>query len=193
MHVRVGGESGACETFTLHLPGVLHPCADGAGGFSQAVVAQFFVIHARHFHVNVNAVHERAGDAALVLGDDARRAGAGTRGVAVITARAGVHRCHQLKVGGKGERALRAADGNDLILQRLAQHFERAAAELGEFVEEQHTAVRQRDLTRVRPVAASHQAGVADGVVRGAEWAAADQRYTGGQRVCHGVDAGYIK
>ncbi len=143
--------------------------------------------------MNVDAVHERAGDAALVLGDDARRAGAGAGGVAVIAARAGVHGGHQLEVGGEGERSLGAADGDDLVFKRLAQHLESAAAELGELVEEENAAVRQGDLAGMRPVATAHQAGVADGVVRGAEGAALEQRNAVRQRVSDGVDAGDVQ
>ena len=51
-------------------------------------------------------------------------------------------------------------------LQRLAQHFQAAAMELGQLVEEQHAVVGQADLARGRRAAAADHAGVADGVVR---------------------------
>ncbi len=97
------------------------------------------------------------------------------------------------KLAGKGQRALGAADGDDLVFDGLAQHFQDARAELGQLIQEEHAAVRQRDLAGVRPVAAAHQPGVADGVVRGAEGAVADQRHIRRELVGHGVDARHIQ
>ena len=81
-----------------------------------------------------------------------------------------------MKLAGKVSAALRAADGDDLVLQRLAQHLQHVLAELGQLVQEEHAAVRQADLARPRPVPAAHQPGVGDGVVRRAEGPLADQR-----------------
>ena len=39
-------------------------------------------------------------------------------------------------------------------------------AELGQLVQEEHTAMRQADLARSRPMSAAHQPGIGDGVVR---------------------------
>ena len=85
-----------------------------------------------------------------------------------------------MKLAGKVSEPGGAADGDDLVLQRLAQHLQHARAELGQLVQEEHAAVRQADLARARPVPAADQAGVADGVVRRAEGAVADQRVVGG-------------
>ena len=41
-------------------------------------------------------------------------------------------------------------DRHRAVFQRLAQHFQRAAVELGQFVEEQHAVVGQADLARAR-------------------------------------------
>jgi hypothetical protein len=38
-----------------------------------------------------------------------------------------------------------------------ARHFEHPLRELGQFVEEEHAAMGERDLARPRPVAAAHQ------------------------------------
>ena len=82
---------------------------------------------------------------------------------------------HQHEVGGESQRTLGTTDSNDLILDGLAHHFHDARSELGQLIQEEHAAVRHGDLTRVMKVAAAHQAGMADGVVRGAERAAAHQ------------------
>ena len=57
-------------------------------------------------------------------------------------------------------------DRHRAVFQRLAEHFQRAAVELGQLVEKQHAVVRQADLARRGRRAAADQAGVADRVVR---------------------------
>ncbi len=116
--------------------------------------------------MNVNAVQQWTGDALLILGDHAHGTGAGFLVVAVIPARAGVHGTHQLEIGRKGEGAMRPADGDDLVLQRLAHDLQHPRAELGQFIQEQDPAVCQGDLTRSWPIAPTHQPGMTGGVMR---------------------------
>jgi len=59
----------------------------------------------------------------------------------------GVHGGDLLEVGGQGERSLRPADGDNLVFDRLAHHFQNARAELGQLVEKKHVAVSEGDLT----------------------------------------------
>ena len=99
----------------------------------------------------------------------------------------------QLEIGGEGQRALRPADRDDLIFDRLAHHLQHARAEFGQLVQEQHAAVRQGDLARVGLVAAPHQPGMADGVVRRAERPVADQGHFRRQLVGDGVNAGHVQ
>ena len=61
--------------------------------------------------------------------------------VALEHRQAGVHRGHELEAGREGQRAVRAGDGDDFVLQRLAHHFERLGGELGQLVQEQTTEV----------------------------------------------------
>ena len=53
--------------------------------------------------------------------------------------------------------------------------------------------MRQGDLARVGPVAPSHQPGMADGVMRGAERAVPDQRRIRWKLVGHRVNAGDVQ
>ncbi len=122
--------------------------------------------------MDVDTVQQRTGDAFLILGHCGIGAGAGFDRVIIISARAGVHGSHELVVGRDGERALRAADGDHLILQRLPQDFENPLTELRELIQKEHPAVSQGDLAGMRPVAAAHQPGVAYGVMGRTEWAA---------------------
>ncbi len=75
-------------------------------------------------------------------------------------ARAGVHGGDQLKIGGEGERAAGARDGDDVVFERLAHDFQGSLGELGEFIEKQHAAVGQADFARARHVAAADEARV---------------------------------
>ena len=60
-------------------------------------------------------------------------------------------------------------------------------------VEEQDAAVGQRYFAGTGQIAAAYQSGMRDGVVRGAEWACADQGYIRRKRVGDRVDAGDIE
>ena len=52
----------------------------------------------------------------------------------------------------------------ETLLERLPQDLQDMAAELGQFIQEEHAVVRQRDLARHRHVAATDQPHIRDGV-----------------------------
>jgi len=54
----------------------------------------------------------------------------------------------------------------DFVVERLSHHFERARIKLRQFVEEQHAAKRERDLTGAAPASAADQARMRNRVVR---------------------------
>jgi len=54
----------------------------------------------------------------------------------LLSAQAGVHRRHQLKISREGQRSLGAADGHNLVFDWLAQHFQHAHPEFGELIQE---------------------------------------------------------
>ena len=105
-----------------------------------------------------------------------RRARAARAVVAQPSARTGVHGGDKLYVGGKHGRAAAARDGQASLLERLAQRLERVAPELGQLVEEEHAAVRERKLAGADGMATAEERGVGDGGVRGAERARGDER-----------------
>jgi len=53
----------------------------------------------------------------------------------LLSARAWIHRTDQLKIGWEGQRALRPADGHNLVFDWLAQHFQHAHPEFGELIQ----------------------------------------------------------
>ena len=166
-----------------------------ADGSPRVFERQLLVFHARNIHMQVDAVHQRAGDAFLVPGDHGVAAGTGLRGVAVVAAGAGVLGPDQHEVGRKGNRARGARDGHLARepFQRLAQDFQQTLAKFRQFVEEEHAAMGQGNFTRPRPGPAADQAGVADRMVRRAKRPCADERRVRGQQTGHGIDLGHLQ
>ena len=137
-HAGVGGGVTA-EAFALNLARAGDSGLNCLGTFTQSCISQLHMIHTRDFDVDVDAVEQGAADPFLVTGDRARRTGALFNRIPVPAAGAGVHCRDEHEVRREGERALRARDGDDLIFERLAQGFEGALAELGQFVGRQQT------------------------------------------------------
>jgi hypothetical protein len=86
--VRVADNTRPLETCLLPFSRRLYPLPDQRRTLAQPVAAQFFVVHARDFDVDVDAVKHRTGDTFLVFGHRSRRAGTGLLRVAVIATRA---------------------------------------------------------------------------------------------------------
>ena len=86
-------------------------------------------------------------DAARVARHLVRRAGAGRTG-ARASRRARVHGRDQLEAGRKARRAHGPRDQHPAGFQRLAQRFQRAPVEFGQFIQKQHAVMRQADLSR---------------------------------------------
>ena len=116
----------------------------------------------------IDAVEQRSAEAALIAPLLQRGARAVVRRAGARAAVAG--REHD-RIRRKLERALAAHDLHPALLERLAQSVHRAAGELGQLVEEQDPAMRERDLARPRPAASADEALSRDGVVRRSEGA----------------------
>ena len=187
--VRRPGHPSRRQTGLTAAPVCLDARPDGRRWFPAAFVAELLERDAGHFDVDVNTIQQRAGQALLVAADHHRAARAGVFGVAPVTARTRILRADQHEIRREGQAALRAADGDDPVLQRLAQHLQAMLPELRHLVQEEHAAVRQADLAGPRPLPAADQPGVRDGVVRRAEGPVADQRDVAGQHAGDGVDA----
>ena len=166
--------------------GVGHAGGDGGCGLAQRGAQQFGRRGGQHFHLQVDAVQQRAGQPPLVarhgLGRAAAGAPAGQRRTQP-TAGARVHGGHQLKAGRKSGLARRARDGDAAGFHRLTQGFECRARELGHLVEEQHAAVGQRDFTRPGRRPAARQRHRAGRVVRRAHRPLAERQRVAGMRL----------
>src|SRR5690606_26214419 len=150
----------------LALPRLHDSVTHHLGAFAGDVPGELAKGDAWHVSEQVDTVEQRPGDAALVARHGCLRARAGPRGVAVVTARARVHRRDQEEARGERYRAAGARDRERTGLQRLTHRLECVRGELRELVQEQHAAVRERDLTGTDLRAATDEAGVRDGVVR---------------------------
>ena len=93
-----------------------------------------------------------------------------------MAATTGVHRRDQHESGGVGDPVVGAGDRHLAVLKRLPQRVQHARVELGQFVEEQHALVRQRNLAGLGANAAAGQRRHAGGMMRAAE------RPLGGER-----------
>ena len=77
------------------------------------------------------------------------------------------------------ERRPGTADGDDAILQRLAQHLQHIPRELRQFVKEQYAVVGKADFPRLRDSAPSNQTAGGYRMVRRTKRAALDQTLSG--------------
>ena len=76
------------------------------------------------------------------------------------------------------------------VFKWLPHDLQNVALELGQLVKEKEAIVRQTDFSRSRYGAATDQAGVGDGVVRGAEGSRAQQAQSWLEHTSHTVDLG---
>ncbi len=146
--------------------------------------------------MDVDAVQQRAGDSAAVALDGAVFAGARVIGDAgaEIAAGTGVHGGDEHEFRGKSEALGGAGDGDDAILQGLAQHFQHAALELRQLIQKQHAAMRQGYLAGTGEGSTPNQGDIADGVMRAAIGAGGEDavvKIFGVSR--HGVDLGGLQ
>ena len=139
--IRVGFERLAGQGLVggaLAHPGTLargvHAFAHGGAALARGAMQQVLRRQGGHFHMQVDAVEQRAAELALVARDLVRRVAAGAGGVAQKTAGAGVHRAHELEAGREFALHGRARDADVAALQGLAQRLQCRARELGQLV-----------------------------------------------------------
>src|SRR5712691_6505779 len=123
--------------------------------------------YAAHADLDVDAVEQRAGEAALIAFDDGLRAAACAHRGAKPSAWARIRGRHQGEARGVGDRAARPRDRYAPRLERLPQRLQNWGLELGELIEEQDAMVGSADLSRHRePRATADEPGHRDAVVR---------------------------
>ncbi len=125
--------------------------------------------------MHVDAVEERAGDLRLIFLGTFRCPAAAERGIIQMPAAAGIHGGHQLESRGICHMGVDPGDHGPAAFHRLAQRLQRGAGEFRKFVEEQHPAMGERDLARLRAQAAADERGQRGRLMGIAERAVAHQ------------------
>lgn len=110
----------------------------------------------RHLNLHVDPIQQRAGNLVLIAQDTVRRAAALLDRMPEIAARAGIHGGDQLKLRGEVGLAGGPRNRDAAALQRFPQYFQHAAVELRQFVEEQDTAMGQRNFSGTGRAAAAN-------------------------------------
>ncbi len=130
---------------------------------------QHVAVDIRDHHAQVDSVEQRTRNAAAIAALLIDRADAIRRG-AVASRGTRIHRRDQLEARRITDSPGGARQFDHAAFERLPQRLEHASIELGQFVEEQHAAMRERNLARPRrPPAAADQCGRRRGVVRRAQ------------------------
>ena len=113
------------------------PGSDDGTGFRRTRRDELVVGQRLHVHMQVDSVEQRAGNLRAVLLDLERPAGTAVAAVAEVAAGTWVHGGDEEEPAWEDEASGGAADGDFAVFERLAQDFQRAAFELGKFVEEE--------------------------------------------------------
>jgi len=90
-HVGVGQQPRALEALGLAHARRGDALAHRAGWFALPFSGQLIVIHARHIHMDVDSIDQRAGESLLVARDDGCRTGTLPLGIAGVAAWAGMN------------------------------------------------------------------------------------------------------
>ena len=112
--------------------------------------------------------------------------------VSGVAAWARVHCGHHQRTCRKRGARSRSDDADTAVFERLPQGFQRAASELGKFVEEQDTVVSQADLAWPRYLTTAHQPRFADRMVRRSERPPIDHPPVRTDQSCDAMDLGCL-
>jgi len=134
LEVGVQPDAGVLVPLGLDGPDLDDACAHGGRVAAAARGLQVLVGHGGHLHLQVDAVHERAGDARAVAVDGKGLAGADVAVVGQVAAGAGVHGRHEHEVRRIGQGLGRAGDRHPAVFQGLAQHLQHVLLELRQLV-----------------------------------------------------------
>ena len=103
-HVRIGQDLASAKATFLHLPGRRDGRPQRLGVDLSRFGPQLTEGHGGNVDVNVDPVHERPGDLGQIAGDLSRRALAGPKIAAEVSAWTGIHGRHEHELGGEVDR-----------------------------------------------------------------------------------------
>ena len=126
------------------------PPSDHLGFLPPRIRREVFELDRGYGDMDIDAVHERPGNARHVTLDFRRSAVAFMGRVAVITARAGIHSRDEHEPGRISDSGRSAGYRNLVVLHGLPQHFEDILFEFGQFIQEEDAVMRERNLAGFR-------------------------------------------
>ena len=110
--------------------------SDGGGGLTCGGFTGYFIVGYRgELYLYVYSVEERSADSFQIFRSGLRCAGAGTGGIAVVSALAWIHGAYQHKGCRVGDLCRRPRHGDASVLQRLTERLGDLLREFGELVQ----------------------------------------------------------
>ena len=151
MELRVAENVQAVIALLLELTRFQHSCPNGGAVLLLPGIFDFFHGNGIHFDLHVDAVQQRPADLAQIALDLRRRAGTGLLFAAVKPAGAGIHARHQHTAAQVSALPADPGNGDEAILQRLAQCFQRRPLKLRKLIQKKNPVMGQGNLSRLYP------------------------------------------
>ena len=130
---------GTTETLLLQLMHLYDPIPNLPGRLIfHAGVGQIIIPHCRHFYAQINAIQQRLTQLVHMTLNGGLTASTLAH-VGIISTIAGIHGCHQHKIGGKTIGAVHSGNGHLLVLHGLTQHLQCALSKFRQFIQKKDT------------------------------------------------------
>ena len=156
----IGGNTrGACRGITLALgvTGAGNAPGDIGTRFGDRRPDKVGGGNGRHVDADIDAVHQRAGNAGLIIRHAARSSGASVTWLTRHTATARIHGRNELDPRRIGDPVIGACDDAFAAFQRLTQGIERLGRKFRKLIEEKHAVMGKRSLARPGAQAAADE------------------------------------
>src|SRR5260221_13344075 len=173
----------------LHLARSRDPAGDVGRAFPGGRRNQFGFARRRDLELDVDAIGQRARNAPAIARYALGRAAAASAAVAAMSTGAGIHGRQELKASRILHLARGAGNGVALGFDRLPEGLDQLTVELRQFVQKQHSVMRERNLPGAGNLAPTDERGSPGAVVRRAKRTLAPTRgveAAGGYRMHRG-------
>src|SRR5947207_14568178 len=118
------------KTLVLLLSAASNSLPNSGGIFFHAFAGNIAVFHRRHFDMEIDSIEKWSRDSLTISLDNDRTAAAFALQITEVSARAGVHRCHQHELAGEDEAAGRARDHDFSVFERVTHYFQGRSFEI---------------------------------------------------------------
>ena len=123
----------------LYLTGCNYPFTNSSAGFALTRIGYLFEGYGNYLYLQVNTVEQRATYLVKVALNLSGIAHTRLCRMVIITARAGIHRCHEHHSCRILHLIIGARHTYLTVLQRLTHHLEHITREFGQLVKEEHS------------------------------------------------------